>query len=487
MKISFSLAAFLLAFSFFGSSAFAQETSADIFEPVVDAQNKILEYYDAEAMEEENRLSEKRSDEQNDLIDDTEVVFREAASELAEKNRDDTDTFLENIEQVENSKKEILKLRYRKLENSSSVEYAALVNLDKSYKVLENKVYTATSLTDTLIVRGYAYNNLRNRWTISIKSNFFGYTSLFSIDLPLTYKALTGKEVKSLVKMTKEERAEYENNIMLYDSLFRRSVPVVYVRLKYKIRKWKEASEYRFEPEQLELVRTDTNKTVFTFSKDFLTKTTFIVYPRIEIRTASERSTDIDNATKILMGEMRVNQEKAVERAESTGRITLVDDKKKTVEQKGRSAVYLTADTRITNSMLNDFEFKDVQLNSVVANIAIGLGRFGFAGGSFGYDYKNNSKESSSYCFGLMGGLNFMATNYVRPYVELAANYHTDESFTPELGLGTDFLIGKVMINLGYNFGWRIDMENYFDEKKFLDDDITTYHLFTVGFGFVWR
>ncbi len=477
----------MAAFCIFTFPAFAQETSADIFEPVVDAQNKILEDYDIEAMEEENRLSEKRTDEQNDMIDEAEINFREAAASLAEKTSDDTALFLENIEQVENSKKAILNLRNVKSQNSSAVEYAALVNLDKSYKVLENKVYTATSLTDTLIVRGYSYNNLRNRWTISVKSNFFGYTSLFSIDLPLMYKSLTGKEVKSLVKMTKEERAEYEENIMLYDSLFRRAVPVVYVRLKYKIRKWKDASEYRFEPEQLDLIRTDTNKTVFSFSKDFLTKNTFIVYPRIEIRTASERSTDIDNATKILMGEMRNNQEKAVERAESRGQITLVDDKKKQVEQRGRSAVFLSADTRITNSMLNDFDAKDIQLNSIALNLVLGLGRFGFVGGDFGYDYKNREKESSSYCFGLMGGLNFMATNYVRPYAEIAANCHTDKYFTPELGIGTDILIGKVMINLGYNFGWNINMKNYFEEKKFLDDDITTFHLFTVGFGFAWR
>ena len=43
------------------------------------------------------------------------------------------------------------------------------------------------------------------------------------------------------------------------------------------------------------------------------------------------------------------------------------------------------------------------------------------------------------------------------------------------------------MLNLGYNFGWKINLENYFDEKEFLDDDISTYHLFTVGFGFTWR
>ena len=116
--------------------------------------------------------------------------------------------------------------------------------------------------------------------------------------------------------MTKEEREEYERNIMLYDSLFRQAVPVVYVRLKYKIRKWKEASEYRFEPEQLELVRTDTNKTIFTFGKDFLSETTFIVYPRIEIRTASEREADINSAARVLMGEMKTSQEKAVARAE---------------------------------------------------------------------------------------------------------------------------------------------------------------------------
>ncbi|MBO7613059.1 MAG: hypothetical protein J6S81_04480, partial [Treponema sp.] len=291
MKIISIVVAFVLAICLFNSSAFAQATSADIFEPVVDAQNRLQEYYDTEALEEDSKLSEKRTDEQNDLIEEAVISFREAAITLAEKYPDDTEKFLENIEQVETSKRSILRMRFEKSrsQDASSVEYASLVNLDKSYKVLENKVYTATSLTDTLVLRGYAYNSLRNRWTISVKSNFFNYTSLFSIDLPLTYKALTGKEVKSRVKMTKEEREEYERNIMLYDSLFRQAVPVVYARLKYKIRKWKEASEYRFEPEQLELVRTDTNKTIFTFGKDFLSETTFIVYPRIEISTASER------------------------------------------------------------------------------------------------------------------------------------------------------------------------------------------------------
>ena len=487
MKIISGVAILTVAFGLFSSRLFAQETSADIFEPVVDAQNKILEDYDTEAIEEDNKLAEKRTDEQNDLISDAIIKFREDAAELAEKYPDDSELALENIEQVENAKKAILNLRSSNAENSSAIEYASLVNLDKSYKVLESKVYSATSLTESLILRGYAFNKLNNRWTISIKSNFFGYTSLFAMDLPLSYKAFTGKEVKSLIKMTKEERAEYERNILLYDSLFRHAIPVVYIRLKYKIRKWKEASEYRFEPELLELVRTDTNKTIFSFDKNFLTKTTFIVYPRIEIRTASERLSDIYAASKILINELKTNQENAVARAESTGRVTIVDDKKKTVEQKGRNTVYLSTDTRITNSMLNDFDIKDIQLNSLMANVTIGLGRFGFVGADLGYDYKNREKESSSYCFGLLGGLNFMPTNYVRPYVELAANYHTNKSFAPELGIGTDFLIGKVMINIGYNYGWNINLKNYFDEKKFLDDDIFGYHLLTMGFGFTWR
>ncbi|MBQ1591183.1 MAG: hypothetical protein II077_03980, partial [Treponema sp.] len=138
MKTISCLAAFAAAFCIFTFPAFAQETSADIFEPVVDAQNKILEDYDVEAMEEENRLSEKRTDEQNDMIEEAEINFRDAAASLAEKTSDDTALFLENIEQVENSKKAILNLRNVKSQNSSAVEYAALVNLDKSYKVLEN-------------------------------------------------------------------------------------------------------------------------------------------------------------------------------------------------------------------------------------------------------------------------------------------------------------------------------------------------------------
>ena len=56
--------AFVLALCLFNSSAFAQATSSDIFEPVLDAQNRLQEYYDAEALEEDNKLSEKRTDEQ---------------------------------------------------------------------------------------------------------------------------------------------------------------------------------------------------------------------------------------------------------------------------------------------------------------------------------------------------------------------------------------------------------------------------------------
>lgn len=123
--------AFVLALCFFNSSAFAQATSSDIFEPVLDAQNRLQEYYDAVALDEEGKLSEKRTDEQNDLIEEAVISFREAAITLAEKYPDDTEKFLENIEQVESSKRSILRLRFEKSKSpeASSVEYASQVNL----------------------------------------------------------------------------------------------------------------------------------------------------------------------------------------------------------------------------------------------------------------------------------------------------------------------------------------------------------------------
>lgn len=466
---------------------FSQETSADIFEPVVDAQNKIQEEYDNQAMEEEERLAQSRTDAQNEAIKKYEATVRSAAEKLENVIVDDGQLFLQNLEQVEEAKNTITRLRTEDLANASAVEYAAQVNLDKSYKVLESKTYTATSFGQNITLRGYTFNNLRKRWTVSIYSNFFGYTTLFDIDVPLTYADLTGKEAKSLLKMSKEEREAYNTDIMVFDSMFRKTIPVVYARLKYKLRRWKNASEYRFEPVSLDIIRTDTNKVVASFEAEDLPRSTFIVYPQVEIRTPAERNSDIETANKVLANEKQVSQENAVASAESSGKVTVVESKKAKVEQKGRSTFYVSADTRITNKMLEDFDAKDVMLSDVTANITVGLRKFCFVGADFGYDYHDDGRNNSSFSGGILGGFNIRLGKFVRPYTELVVNYHTNSYLSPELGVGMDFTIGKVMLNLGYDFGWNIDVSDIFDGGSITKDGISNYHLLTVGFGFTWN
>ena len=460
--------------------SYAQDSTLEILDPIVAAQEKLQEEYDNENLLEESMFADSRTEEQEEKIIEAAVSVKEAEDKLLATLKDDRQKLLNNLEQAETSKQLILALRTNSSTSTATAEYATQVNLDKSYKVLESATYTVTSLGDALTLRGSTYNSAKGRWLITITSNFFGYTNLFNQDFSVSYKAMTGREVGSILRMTKAQRKQYETDIIVFDSLFRQTVPILSLTLSFKIQKWKGASEYRFIPVNCELRRTDTNDLVLSVPAESLSRPTFIIYPQVEIRTISERNSDIDAANKILSQE-KIDSEQNLLNSVSQAN---GDNEEESVTQRGRKGIFITTDTHISNSDVEDFDIRNVKLNAVKANISFGLKSHGFLGGNFGYDYNENGRNTC-YNLGLFGGVNMMINKHIRPFAKAEFDYPTDKTLTPEGGIGVDFILGKVMICIGCDIGCRIDINDGIGNAEYMDSSV--YNLFYVGLGFTWH
>lgn len=438
-----------------------RRAAPEFMQPLLRAQQQ--EYNDIMNLRKDRELAATRSAAQNSLIAATESQLKESAAKIEASSEETTKEAEKLVEKIEKFKKALQK--FNESYDSSSPEVISLRDsIEDEYAQLERGEYNATSLSSAIILRGDSYDEESGTWSIRIHTNFLhAYTQLSAQPLRISYQELCGKK-----NTNSKEDAE---NIMLYDSLFRRAAPVIYAHISYRILRWKDASEYALIPLSAELIRTDTGTIIKRIPAERLPPQTVSMYPRRETRNELEKNADARRAELI--------------RTQGISALTRTEPESKgkkgsyffAAEQRGRRALYFTADIGLFNSQLADFDHKALSLHSVKGALAVGLKDYFFVGGSFGFDYLGSLKNAE-YSFGANGGANIMLGQYVRPYAEAGLEFHTNLIGVASVGSGIDIIFGKLLVNTNYHFNVPYDFDGFTFREP--------YHTLAAGIGFTW-
>ncbi len=431
---------------------------------------------DNKMTEEEKRLRSKRTKEQNAIIDEAVEDFYATVQNIDFGINDEDEKVQEQIDNIENYKQILLFLQMAEDTDTTSTEQELKTDLKRNISALEERSLTTSSLTGILQIKPSIYSTKNMGWTIEVRASAFGVEDIFNIEVLLPYSAFTGTAYTKPSSMTSIQKEDYENNIMIFDSFFRQGVPLVYARLTYRIQKWKNASEYRFVPQECKIYRTDRNRVITTVYSQNMKPAIFNYSPETEIRTNEEIEEDNLHAENILKEEEALN--KLYNQAMNGGQTASKSD-----SQKGRSALFISVDTLLNTSDFSKFDIRDVYLNSICANFCITILKYGFVGGEVGYDYDKNERKSSTYALGTIGGITYTLCEYARVFAQATLLYHTNFELTPRLGAGVDFIAGKIMLTIGYNYQFCIDLYNAAHDNMDAGIDITTGHIFYMGFG----
>lgn len=435
------------------------------------------------------------------------------------KNGEPTDAAIERrskeIAEIKNEAA-LKKLDYQKQKNAQVEEDNKkwLPQISAAYSKLEGESYVITSLDEEMTVRVEDYDGSIGKWKLHVSADLFGKADLFSDDIFLGYSDVTGKKNTDITKMTDAQFKAYNEDVEIYDALFKSSTPVFYVKLSYRVYKWRYASEYHFVPMKCEIVRLGKKNKVITkiYEKD-LTSSDFSVEPLVDIRTNEDRRKDNKKADKITEHEMKIHgvesqltyYEKKVQEQkirEKSVKNSNKDYKKSNSEEKpkwGRNTFYIAGDFDWTN-MFDSSYFKDSGMNFYKnpqtkggsLNLTFNLGKvyyWGVGGGFQMWDYKNfkdslsdpdvKSKMKQVVWFGrFTNGFGIPIGPYVRPYIEgglgiygnvyNARNYNVsdkkDESslypdfdslFGFNAGGGIDIILFKnLLLTVGVDYNW---------------------------------
>ena len=451
----------------------AKDRDDEYYASIIQKQEAEIQKLDASNAAEEDKIRQNRSDYENKRIDDELNEFYQNASRANINNTVDDQVVKSKIQFIEQLKQTIA-LVQNEDQTGESTDFLK-AELQDAYDDLKNSTYTTSSLDSSLIIRGSTYKLKKNSWTLTFYSTLLDHTDLFNMDIDISFYQLTGKDYTPKTLETPNQIEFYNHAIEKYDSFFRRAIPLFYAKLTYKLIPWKKASEYRFIPQTLTIYYSDSNKVLATYDKLDLAPQEFVVYPQIEVRTKEEREADNSRANDIL----------EVERAEEKRRTqTSTVSNKSATNNKKRNAVFAFANTIFTNQDFSDFKIENVGLETLGLNAVLGIGKYGHAGILLGYDY--NKGDKSSYTMGLSGGLNFTFAKCLRPVLNLEAYYQTDKRVCAGAGLGLDFIFGKGMLTLGYDFTAKYYITESQDRGSFSPEDIKYVHSFKAGMGVTW-
>lgn len=344
--------------------------------------------------------------------------------------------------------------------------------LAAAYKVVEAGKYVTNSFCDDVIFRVGNFNGEKGYWKATVTSAIFNHTDLMNLEFNLTYEEVTGKPFKPADQLTDEEFAEFKSNVALYDYLFRTNANVIFAKVYFTMYHWREASEYRFTPSKLEVVKIGDPVKVIHKENRIQSKA-FIFYdaPVHEVRSESAIEKDVQRASKIVERE----QKKA-----GTYNPAYSYDGSSTnslVEQKGRGAVAITAATVIPSG-----NFEKIKVDNVSAEVTFGLGKYAFAGGDYSI-YFPVSAANLNMEYGVVAGANCKLGQYVRPYIKGTANMNNHEKGIVKAGGGLDFTIGLFMINVAYDYGWYFDLNKKDDNIQLSTKPIEQNHKISVGLG----
>lgn len=399
------------------------------------------------------------------------------------------------------------------------------------YTKLESGLYSVSSLEDNVLtVRIDDYDGDDAGWNLHITSELFGYTTLFEDDILLSYTDVTGIKNTKVSTMTDAQLKDYNDNVELYDALFRGQAQVFYVKLSYKLMRWKDASEYHFIPQKLEVIRLEKKKNgkikeIKTCSKlaNEMNSADFIVYPQVEIRTNGEIKSDKARADKTIAKEIQakpVSEETtAAPAASSTSSSSSLFDyqpsqsnstpansgkakKDDDFKLKGRNGFYVTGNLLLSDLFqMNLYKdaFKEYERNPYaiegeihlsLSPISIFYFDFGVGAQKWNYDEKlynmaddklKEKLDKVTITGSFSGGLTVCIANTVRPYIGGGISYtdgaynfklgDTDNVIGLHAGAGVDLCFAKYfMLTVGWRYGWMHYLDSFkngvIDETK---------------------
>ncbi len=372
---------------------------------------------------------------------------------------------------------ELKRLSYEKQKNKEIEKdnKKFLPMISAAYKDLESSTYTATSLTGELSTLVSEYDGSINAWKLYVTSNFLDRANLFTAEIPLSYTEVTGEKSISIEKMNDQQLSAYNDNVMVYDSLFRSATPVFYVKLTYKVSKWDRPSEYHICPIKCEVIKIGKkNKTIHTVKQINLESSELSIYPRIEIRTKKEIEADEEKCNAIYEKE-KADKEKAIaaKKIEDQAEKQILakeesyddddDNSDDSDEEKrsGRNMLFITINSFYpVEEAISENKYN---LTSLAFAYSQSMGRFFFFEGRFFGSISNSENEDDVYGGSLGLGANANLGMHWRPFITGNVSICTNKTFGLNAGGGIDFTPGDTFtITTGFNYGWM----HYFDSLK---------------------
>ncbi len=404
---------------------------------------------------------------ENGIIANNYKQFKGIAAGEKDKHPSSGDKAIERIQRIEKMKRDILRFERYYDEDSEEVK-SLLSSLEDYYAELEGDVYTANSFSGELIVRGADFSDAHDGWRMTVYSELFGFASLFKYGTFLEYKDLIkkGGGIQGLQGLKAFGGDEKTVGVQTINSLFARAVPVLYANLEYKVVRGANASQYRFIPISFTLARTDNLNVVFSVDRASLGQGSFYMTPQLAVTSSSDMA--------IAAGQVQSNIEKESAPSEG-GAITFTE--KMLAKQKRRRVLFVTVDTAIWD--LANYDITNLDLNSIKLNFDFATSDYFFFGGGLSWRYAGRNSESFYGAF-VNGGANVTLFRNIRPYVQVEAFANTGAELGLGAGLGIDFTIKHLLLNVNGGYNWSFDADGISGSKN------STFATIGVGMGFTW-
>ncbi|MBB5218599.1 hypothetical protein HNP77_000968 [Treponema rectale] len=373
----------------------------------------------------------------------------------------------EYIEYIENLKTQINEVKSD--DNVSSRTVRQLRNeLSDIYDLFENENFVVKT-DNGLKLRIGNYDKEKQGWDVFLEADIAGRKKLFNQKLSLPYSVFTGKKFTPVKRMTSHQKEDYEYSVEIYNELLNNSGIILSAELNYSIKKWAAASEYRFVPHSVVFYesRNGIDKPLFSVGEKNLKHVTFIEKTQVEIRSDYQIKVDYERCASILESEAGIDENSDFQDESEDGNDSL---------QSGRRVFF------------GEVEIREKEPVFVRGSLTWGMGRFGFAGATVGYDL-TSIDSTAIYDFGLLAGLNMSITKFFRPYVQGAAEIATDNHFTLKASAGLDFKIGYLLFTAAanYNFDWNLTpLINDFVNSSLTDVKREDYVTYSFGMGVTW-
>lgn len=247
----------------------------------------------------------------------------------------------------ERAKKDIAELKGTTQEQESE-----LLKAIEADRTLLKKKRTASSLTDERISFIGNYAGEKYEWDATA-SLYISDVCIFTKKAPVSYQLLTKKVPVKASDLNNKNYDDYLDTVDLYDYMFRRKVPVIYLELDYYVEALDDSrpSEYRIVVTEARYMDTKYNKPVSIIDlgqKNFY----FIVNPAVDIRTEAEKKLKLDGTGKSNKTKSEEYSEKASSGAKTKStEASSSSSKKENIADKGRGILSVFAGIPQTDSL----------------------------------------------------------------------------------------------------------------------------------------